>query len=66
MDSNLIRRFLEMLERVFQKERRYDYKFGLKTEDGLKSIKEITIGKIVVINLAEFCIGKSKMCLFPS
>jgi len=50
---------LFLLERTFQKERKYDYKFGLKTRDGLKSVQEITIAKIAVQNLAEFCIGKS-------
>jgi len=58
MDYNLIRRFLEMLERAFQKERRYDFRHGAKTEDGLKSCQEITIAKIAVQNLAEFCISK--------
>jgi len=58
LDSELIRIFLEMLERVFQKERKFDYKFGLKTSDGLKSVQEITIVKIMIQNLAEFCIDK--------
>ena len=31
-----------------------------KTKDGLKSVKEITVAKIMVQNLAEFCIGKEK------
>jgi len=60
LDSELIKRFLEMLERVFQKERRYDYKFGLKTKDGLKSVQEITIAKIMVQNLAEYCVKIEK------
>jgi len=47
-----------MLERVFQKERRYDYKFGLKTRDCLKSVQEITVVKIMVQNLADYCIEK--------
>jgi len=55
LDSELIRKFLEVLERTFQKERKYDYKFGLKTRDGLKSVQEITVAKIVVQNLAEYC-----------
>jgi len=46
---------LETLERTFQKERRYDYKFGLKTKDGLKSVQEITIYKIFVQKLIEYC-----------
>lgn len=58
MDYNLIRRFLETLERTFQKERRYSFRHGLKTTDGLKSCQEITIAKIVVHNLANFCINK--------
>jgi len=56
LDSQLIRKFLEMLERVFQKERRYDYKFGLRTSDGLKSVQEITIVKIMIQNIAQLCI----------
>jgi len=60
MDYNLIKRFLELLERTFQKERRYDFRHGAKTEDGLKSCQEITIAKISVMNLAEFCLEKQK------
>ena len=48
------------MERNFQKERRYESRYGAKTKDGLKSVQEITIAKIVVQNLAEFCIGKQK------
>ena len=58
LDSELIRIFLEILERVFAQERRYDYKFGLKTSDGLKSVQEITIIKIFVQNLADYCMDK--------
>ncbi len=58
MDYALIRRFLELLERTFQKERRYVFRHGAKTLDGLKSCQEITIAKIAVQNLADFCIGK--------
>ena len=60
MEYTLIKRFLELLERNFQKERRYEFRYGLKTKDGFKSVQEITIAKIVVQNLAEFCIGKQK------
>jgi len=59
LDSELIRKFLEILERVFQKERKYDYKFGLKTRDGLKSVQEITVAKITVQNIANFCLKGS-------
>ena len=64
LDSELIRRFLEVLERTFQKERKYDYKFGLKTRDGLKSVQEITVAKIMIQNLAEFCLGKKNYFLY--
>ena len=58
MNYDLIRRFLELLERNFRKERRYEFRHGAKTPDGLKSVQEITITKITVQNLAEFCVGK--------
>jgi len=60
MEYDLIKRFLELLERNFQKERRYEFRHGVKTKDGLKSVQEITIAKIMVQNLAEFCTGKQK------
>jgi len=60
LEYDLIRNFLELLERTFQKERRYGYRHGAKTRDGLKSVQEITIVKILIQNLAEFCTGKQK------
>jgi len=54
----LTKRFLELLERSFIQERRYSFRHGSKTKDGLKSVQEITIAKIAVQNLADFCIGK--------
>ena len=54
------------LERVFQKARRYDYKFGKKTKSGLKSVQEITVAKITVQNLAEYCVSEaicSRACM---
>jgi len=59
MDYSLIKRFLELLERIFQMERRYDFRHGMKTSDGLKNVQEITISKISIQNLAEYCIQKS-------
>jgi len=59
LEYDLIRKFLELLERTFQKERRYYYRHGAFTKDGLKSVQEITIAKIMVQNLADFCVGKS-------
>ena len=58
LEYDLIRRFLEMLERTFQTKRRYAFRHGAKTKDGLKSCQEITIAKITVQNLADYCIGK--------
>ena len=58
MDNSLIRRFLELLERTFQMERRYEFKHGAKTKDSLKLCQEITIAKIAVQNLADFCTKK--------
>lgn len=63
LDNDLIRRFLELLERIFQKERKYDYKFGAKTLDGLKSVQEITIVNIMIQNLINFCVRKSTQSL---
>jgi CRISPR-associated protein Cas1 len=58
IEYRLKQNFLEKLERLFQKERRYEFRHGIKTKDGLKSVQEITIVKIVVTNLAEFCLTK--------
>ena len=58
IEYDLIKKFLELLERAFQKERRYEYRHGAFTKDGLKSVQEITIAKITVQNLAEYCTGK--------
>ena len=58
IEYNLIRRFLELLERQFSQERRYDFRHGKKTKSGLKLVQEITIAKVLVQNLIEFCLGK--------
>ncbi len=60
LDYSLIQRFLEILERTFQQERRYEFRHGAKTRDGLKNVQKITIAKIMIQNLAEYCIGKQK------
>jgi len=60
MDSDLIRRFLEILERKFQSERYYKFKQGIKMRNGMSMCQEITIVKIITTNLAEICIGKMK------
>jgi CRISPR-associated protein Cas1 len=58
MEYNLIRKFLELLERSFQQDRRYEFRHGIKTSDGLKNVQEITVAKITVQNLAEYCLEK--------
>jgi CRISPR-associated protein Cas1 len=58
IEYDLIRRFLELLERTFQQDRRYEFRHGAKTRDGLKNVQEITVAKIMVQNLAEYCLGK--------
>ena len=55
LDDDLIRRFLELLERKFQSERPYKFKHGIKRRDGLSMCQEITIAKIYVTNIAEYC-----------
>jgi len=55
METALITRFLEKLERVFQEERRYKIKAGVKKKDGTSMCQEITIAKTYVQELADFC-----------
>lgn len=59
LDDNLIRRFLELLERRFQTERPYKFKHGIKRRDGLSMCQEITIAKIAVTSLVDYCNGNS-------
>lgn len=51
LEYDLLRRFLETIERNFRKERRLEFKHGKKTKDGKKSIQEITFVKIKIENL---------------
>ena len=55
LDSNLATRFMELLERNFRQERKYPFRYGAKTKDGLKMCQEITIAKITVQNLRDYC-----------
>ena len=55
IESALIRRFLEKLERVFQDERPYKIKAGVKRSDGTSMCQEITIAKTYVQEVADFC-----------
>lgn len=54
LDTSLIKRFLEILERTFQKERPYKFKHGRKMKNGLSMCQEITIAKISVHELIDF------------
>lgn len=63
IEYDLIKRFMELLERQFSQERKYDFRHGKKTESGLKSVQEITIAKIMVQNLAEYCSGTRQIFL---
>lgn len=56
LDSMLTKRFLELLERIFQNERPYRFKHGIKRQDGLSNCQEITIAKINVQKLADYCL----------
>ena len=58
LDSNLIRRFLKLLSAKFDSRMLYKSKQGLKRADGLAMCQELTIAKIDIQNLAEYCIGK--------
>jgi CRISPR-associated protein Cas1 len=55
METALITRFLEKLERVFQEERPFKIKAGVKRSDGTSMCQEITIAKTYVQELADFC-----------
>ena len=57
METALITRFLEKLERVFQEERPYRIKASVKKRDGTSMCQEITIAKTYVQELAEYCIS---------
>jgi len=54
MDSSLIQRFLEVLERKFLSERPYKFGHGMKGKDGMSMCQEITISKIYVQNMTNF------------
>ncbi|MDH3313548.1 MAG: hypothetical protein OEM28_10445 [Nitrosopumilus sp.] len=48
-------------KRQFQQEKKYEFKHGKKTKEGLKSVQEIAISKIVIQNLEEYCMGKQRV-----
>jgi CRISPR-associated protein Cas1 len=55
LGDGLIRHFLEALERKFQSERPYMFRHGVKRKDGSSMCQEITIAKITIQNVTEFC-----------
>ncbi len=65
LDDGLIRRFVELLERKLQSERPYRFKHGLKRKDGLSMCQEITIAKITVQELGEYC-KRASLIQIPS
>jgi len=62
-EYDLIRIFLEALKRTFQKERSYRFNHGKQRPDGLLMCQEITIAKLTVQSLADYCCGNSKSFL---
>ena len=58
LDTELVKKFLEMLEVDFRKTREYVRKNGMKKENGMANCSEITIAKISIQNLSDFCNGK--------
>ena len=63
LGDDLIRRFLELLERKFQSERLYHFKHGIKRKDGLSMCQEITIAKIAVSDHADTCVKFARQSL---
>ena len=56
--TELVQKFLEMLEVDFRKTREYVRRNGMKKENGLSNGTKIAIAKISIQNLSDFCIGK--------
>lgn len=55
LDTKLVKKFLEMLEVDFRKTREYTRKNGMKKENRLANCSEITISKLSIQNLNDFC-----------
>lgn len=50
---------------ILVQERKYEFRHGAKTKDGLKNVQEITFAKISVQNLIEYCLGNNKIFKIP-
>ena len=59
LDTQLVQKFLEMLEVDFRKTREYARKNGMKKENGMANCSELTIAKLNIQNLSDFCNGKT-------
>jgi len=59
LSNEIKRKFLEKLERNFQIQREYKPNHGRRMKNGMSVCHEITIAKITVQNLAEFCLEKN-------
>jgi len=55
LDSELTKKFLEMLEVDFRNTREYKRQNGLRKENGMSNCSEITIAKLTIQNLSDFC-----------
>ncbi|MDX1373166.1 MAG: CRISPR-associated endonuclease Cas1, partial [Nitrososphaeraceae archaeon] len=55
LSKEVKRKYLEKLERNFQKERIYKCNFGRKKINGMSMCQEIIIAKITIQNLADYC-----------
>lgn len=55
LDTKLVKKFLEMLEIDFRKTREYTRKNGMTKENRLANCSEITISKLSIQNLNDFC-----------
>lgn len=58
LDTELVKKFLEMLEVDFRKTKEYERRNEMKKENDLSNCSEITIAKLSIQNLSDFCIGK--------
>ena len=60
LSDEIKRIFLEKLECTFQQTREYKFKGAKSKKNGLNNCQEITIAKIMVQNLADYCFRNPK------
>ena len=61
LPNRIKKNYLEKLERVFQSERPYRFKHGRKMKNGMSMCQEITIVKISIQKIIDFCIRQNKV-----